>query len=267
VYLTEQPPTSLRESLRRADLLDRDDFVLLTYRDCASLPWADVVASAVAECNRRSAGLLVVDTLSRFAGIRGDGENDAGHADAAMAPLQVAAAGGLAVIVTRHERKAGGEVGESARGSTAFGGAVDIILSLRRVNAGPNVRAVHALSRFDETPDLLAIELTDGGYVAVGDAVALAQRQASDALATTLPAAPDLAVTMKELQEALGASRTTLQRSLEALVAAGIASRLGTGRKNDPYRWWMPSTDSGRPARWIHPWLDPDDEGYVVGTA
>jgi hypothetical protein len=274
VYLTEQPPASLRVSLRRADLLGRDDFTLLTWRDGAGTAWPDVVAAAVDQCEARSAGLLVIDTLSRFAGIDGDGENDAGKADAAMAPLQLAAADGLAVIVLRHERKAGGDVGDSGRGSTAFGGATDIILAIRRSEAGPNVRRIYALSRFDETPDILSIELTESGYISLGTESAVVLRETEGKLRRLLPAAAEQALSMEQLGQKIGASRQTIQRGLDALVAAGQAAHSGSGRKGDPYRWWASlgtlreSLEPGLPQGRLMPWqlfVDPDEP--VVGTA
>ena len=50
-----------------------------------------------------------------------------------MKPLQLAAADGLGVVVGRHERKSGGDIGDSARGSSAFGGAVDTIITISRL--------------------------------------------------------------------------------------------------------------------------------------
>src|ERR1700751_5262060 len=93
---------------------------------------------------------VVVDTLPQFACLKGDSENNAGDALAAMHPLLRAAADGIGVILTRHERKSGGEVGDSGRGSTALAGAVDIVLSLRRPegNANKTHRLLQALSRF-----------------------------------------------------------------------------------------------------------------------
>jgi hypothetical protein len=44
VYLTEQSPSTFREALRRADLLDRDDFVVLFWRDTMGLKWPEVRA-------------------------------------------------------------------------------------------------------------------------------------------------------------------------------------------------------------------------------
>jgi len=162
IYLTEQPDTSQRETLGRADLLDRDDFVVLAWTDSSAFGWPDVVDRVADEAERRGAKVLVVDTLSRFAGIHGDGENQSGEADAASAPLIRAAARGLAVISIRHERKAGGDVADAGRGSSAFGGAVDTVITIRRGEgkSASTVRSIAALSRFDDVPDTLVVELT-----------------------------------------------------------------------------------------------------------
>lgn len=132
VCLTEQSPTSFRKVLERAGLTDREDLLILHWHDTIGVEWADVARTAMDKALEFGAGVLVVDTLAQFAGIRGDSENSAGAAQEAMRPPQEAAAQGLAVLITHHERKGGGEVGESARGSSAFGGAVDVIMSVRR---------------------------------------------------------------------------------------------------------------------------------------
>ena len=238
VYLTEQTGASLREALRRADLLERDDFVLLSWAQVPAVSWPDLVAAVAAECGRREAQLLVVDTLSRFAGIRGDGENSAGEADAAMAPLQLAAAQGLGIILVRHERKAGGDVGDAGRGSSAFGGAVDILVAVRRLPGdGPaNRRTLQALSRFDETPDLLIVELTDSGYVALGDEMAVARAQAQAEVLEFLADAGAIGCRMDDLVTP-NRPRTTVQRVLDELVEAADVARLGKGVKGHPFRF------------------------------
>lgn len=154
VMLTEQPDASLKPALLRAGLSDRDDFVLLGWADAAGVPWADVVAGAAERCAAIGARILVVDTLPQFAGLRGDAENNSGDALEAIAPLQSLAARGLAVLVSRHDRKSGGEVGDSARGSGAFTGAVDVVLAMSRdaKDARPTMRHLACLSRFSETP-------------------------------------------------------------------------------------------------------------------
>lgn len=238
VFLSEQPATTLREVLARADLLERDDIRIVTWRDVRGIAWPDVVAGAVAECRTTGAGLLIVDTLPAFAGIRGDAENDAGAALQAIAPLQAAAADGLAVLVVRHERKGSGEVGESGRGSSAFTGAVDVVLRLARQEqpARPGIRILSALSRFDETPAELAIELVDTGYVALGTQAAVALTEARDAVLDSIDASAD-GLTLDELTEELGPShRMSIRTAIGDLLAAGSIVRTGRGKRGDPYR-------------------------------
>jgi len=239
VYLTEQPASSLRESLRRADLLDRADFHLLSWSDTASVSWPALVASTVAECRRVGAGLFVVDTLSRFAGIRGDGENNAGEADAIMGPLQLAAADGMSIIIVRHERKAGGDVGDAGRGSSAFGGAVDVVLAVRRLegNGPANRRVIQALSRFDETPETLVVELTPNGYVSLGNEPAVAHHAAKARVLETVAAAGAAGLSVAELVKRTAHSRTTIQGALDELIAERRVARIGGGVRGQPFQF------------------------------
>ena len=127
-------------------------------------------------------------------GLGAEAEKDAGAAQAAMEPLTRAATEhGIGVLVGRHDRKGGGEVGESSRGSSAFGGEADILLQLRRVRSdeqadgeapASNVRLLAARSRFTATPaqdETLRIRLDVAGYTVLGTfgetAVARADRR------------------------------------------------------------------------------------------
>lgn len=242
VFLTEQTERSLRETLRRADLLGRDDLRVLCWHQARALLWPDVAAAAAAEAHRIGAKLLVVDTLSQWAGVRGDDENLTGPALAAMEPLQAAAAAGLAVIVLRHDRKSGGEVGDSGRGASAFAGVVDVVLQLSRPpgQGRPTLRQLAALSRFDETPAKLVIELTDAGYVALGTDPAVAAAEARDAVLRVAPGTEDDAITEDALLEKAGVKRTVGQEAVKEHVAAGRLRRAGAGKRGDPYRYWAP---------------------------
>ena len=62
------------------------------------------MAAAIARAREIGARLLIVDTLPGLAGLKGDAENSAGHAIAALRPLQEADAPGLARLVIRHTR-------------------------------------------------------------------------------------------------------------------------------------------------------------------
>ena len=237
VYLTEQAGTSFRQALLRAELDSRDDFFLLPWSECKGRAWPDVVRQATAYAHEQGAGLIVVDTLPQFAGFEGDGENSSGAALVAMRPLQQAAAEGLAVVVVRHERKSGGEPGDSGRGSTAFAGAVDIVVTLRRTEgSGENIRVLRALSRFDETPPEFSIELRDGMYYPLGATAAPHAAKAREALLSMLPLQPP-GLTVDEVARTAGVSRSTLYDAINELESEGLVRLTGSGKKGDPKRW------------------------------
>jgi hypothetical protein len=248
MFLTEQTPASFRKVLERANLEFQDDVYVLHWHDTAGFEWPEIAQATARKALEVGAELLIVDTLGQFAGIKGDGENNAGAAQEAMKPLQEAASRGLAIGITRHERKGGGEVGESGRGSSAFGGAVDIILSIRRAegNARPTIRVIESLSRFDETPDKLVIELTEDGYRSLGDASAFAEKEAMAAIVDLLPTKQENAMPTGEILDQLkdeGVKRTAANEALIKLANSGAIKRIGEGKRGDPYRYYKPTPD------------------------
>lgn len=254
VYLTEQSATSFRAALKRAGLEDADDLVILQWHQARGVPWPEVVRQAAAKARKLGYEVLIVDTLSPFAGIAGDAENTAGAALEAMVPLQeVVSRDNLGVMVVRHERKAGGEVGDSARGSSAFTGAADIVVALRRGDGAgsDNVRVLRTLSRFDETPADLYIAYQDGGYRAVGTEHEYKAQEARRKVTEELPTDEAGAAEVKNLCEQVDMGRSTVQKVLDALVAEGAACTRGAGKKNDPRLYWrnapLPTSPSPSP--------------------
>jgi hypothetical protein len=250
VWLTEQTPPSFRKVLERSGLTEQDDLFVLHWHDTIGEDWPDVARAAVEKAKEVGAELLIVDTLGQFAGLRGDYENNAGDALKAMEPLQEAAAEGLAVVFTRHERKSGGEVGESGRGSSAIGGAADIILSLRRPegNTRRTVRIIDSLSRFDETPVKLVVELTEHGYRAHGNATAFAEQEAIKAIVDLLPTQAENAIITDDVLDRLAEQnikRTTGTTALKKLAEAGTIQRTDEAKKGSPYRYWKPTPEGG----------------------
>jgi hypothetical protein len=239
VYLTEQPPASFREALRRASLLTRDDFVVLLFHTTISIPWEQVVNAAYLEMQRRGAKVLVVDTLPQFAGLKGDAENSAGNALEAIQPLQAIAAQGMAVLIIRHDRKAGGDVGDSARGSSAFGGAVDIILSLRRGegNSPPTVRVIQGIGRFDGIPDKLVIDYRNGKYVSLGTETQVIQAQAREQILQAIPEDDSMALSVDEILKATGVKGTVGRAIIKELLDRQIITRNGKGKAGSPFRY------------------------------
>lgn len=263
VWLTEEHDATFRQTLRRCRLEHHDDLVVLRYADTIGTDWAEVVHQARREASKHHAVLLVVDTLPRFAGLAGDEENSAGAAMVAMDPLILAAGDGLAVLASRHDRRSGGEVGESGRGSTAFTGSVDIVLHLSRLGGEgrANIRQLDGIGRFDGIPDRLVIELGEDGYQPLGSESDLRLKEAKTLLLEHLPETEADAVTLPSLwaqpKDATAdkaavpggpladskLSKNTWYRAAEALVEAGnVEQRVISARKTV---WWCVSHARG----------------------
>jgi len=240
VYLTEQHLVSFRAAMERANLLGRSDFHVLNWTDTIGVKWKSIVQAAVTECKRQNAKLLIVDTLPQFAGLVGDKENNSGDALEAMRPLQEAAKLGIAIVIARHERKSGGSAADSGRGSSAFAGIADIILSIRRQgeNQPRNIRLIQKESRFDG-PDELLVELTDEGYRALGAPGEVARQRAADDLLSAIPQSRKEAMTIEDLAASTGKKRAYLQRFLDHLEANRKILKRGRGRKGSPFRYFQ----------------------------
>jgi hypothetical protein len=242
VYLTEQPASSWRSTLEKAGLLDREDFHCLYYKDVRGIAWSALAEDVHAYCRSVGAKLLVVDTLSQFAGVAGDSENNAGDALMAMGPLQEIAGNGIAVIVIRHDRKSGGQVGQSGRGSSAYSGAADIVMSIRRPegNTRKSLRVIHAIGRFEEIPEELTVDLTPDGYVSMGATGNAVQAEAERVLVAAL--AERGAMSLGELVRVSGLTRTTTYRTLKSLCVQGSVQTTGARRS---LRYSLPEQSAG----------------------
>ena len=242
VYLSEQPAVSFRKAAERANLLGREDFVFLLFCETQGLDWPQVCRAAISECKKVGASLLVVDTLSQFAGLTGDRENNSGDALEAMRPLQQAVTDDIGVVVIRHERKSGGDVGDSGRGSSAFAGVVDIVLSLRKQEgtSAKNRRLLQSVSRFSETPSGLLIELSTSEYLAIGERHETALKDAHDTTLRISPKTEAQAATLEELVRVADLSRATVARAIDKLIREHQLYRVGHGKRGDPFRYFRP---------------------------
>ena len=233
LLLSEERPGTLAS---KADAFAVGAITLLMQHQAAGANWPLLVGAAIKECRRRQHEVLVVDTLHAFAGLAGDSENNAGAQLAAIAPLQVAAASGLAVLAVVHQRKSGGEHGEAVRGSNALTGAVDIVVELERLPGSlagnPSARLLKAIGRFPSTPSELVIEYGDDGYTAAGD---IGQARETTETMRLLEALVECDATADQLAAALGMSKSTAQRRLEKAEANRLLTKTGAGKRGDPY--------------------------------
>lgn len=256
VYLTEESETSFRAALERAGISESPDFHILFWKQTHGIrdrseesAWAQIVDEAMQYAKTIGAAVVVVDTFAQFARLTGDGENSAGEVLKAMLPIQKARDEGLAVLVIRHERKVGGGVGASGRGSNALSGAVDIILQLKRPEGSHpvNLRKIEAISRFDEIPAELTVSLTDGKYEVLGKSDAVAVPLAMKRVIECLTAEQPNKLSVKQLEKTTGLARTTLQSALEQLESQDRVVRSGNGKKGDPILYQRNAAETPSP--------------------
>jgi hypothetical protein len=165
-------------------------------------------------------------------------------------PLQETAAQGIGVLTIRHERKSGGEIGDAGRGSSAFGGAADTLLTLRRPqgNSRPTIRKIECISRFDGLPAEALYEYRDGRYHYLGTESEIADREAQDVILASAPECEDKAKTLDELLDGSEVARTTAQRVVKRLVAGGELKQIGRGKRGNAFRYFLSEKVSAQKA-------------------
>jgi hypothetical protein len=248
VYLTEQPKASFRVALGRAGLVGLKTLHILYFNRVIGRTWDEIARIAAAMCRDAQAVLLVVDTLPHFCGLDGDSENDSGAAIAAMKPLQNIASAGTGVLTVRHERKSGGEIGDAGRGSSAYGGAADTLLTLRRPEGRtrPTLRKIECVSRFDGLPADAIYEYQEGRYQYMGTENEISEREAEEVILAAAPDSEEDAKTPDDLLAGSEIARTTAQRVVKRLCSEGRLQQIGKGKRGNPFRYLLPEKDSAQ---------------------
>ncbi|MGO8685199.1 MAG: AAA family ATPase [Thermoleophilia bacterium] len=226
LYLTEEWLITWHQALAEAQLLDEPDsglswMSLIEAQAKGPSDWGELCEALRQYCITNGIGLLVVDTLARWAGV--SDENDAVAMAAAVLPLRLIASENIAVLFLRHDRKGGGVLGESGRGSSSATGEADCILHLQR-KAGQGEftlrqRELEGVSRLAGMTGKLIIELNASGHFdLVGSRGDVVLQRAKEHVLGVLPARKEDAWTVKELAAGCPGSESTLTRILEELV-------------------------------------------------
>ncbi len=231
VYVSEEAPQTVVEKLDRFGLQDERERLSILTRTPTRPGLAVVVPAAVAEAQRIGAKLLVIDSMSWWAALPPEAENDAGAVQQAVEPLLAATAQGVAVLVLHHVDKENGEL----RGSTALGAVADIIITLRRDPSAPERRRLEATGRFQATPESVLIELRGNAYVALGTPAAVcAQARDEQVLAALAVEEP---LTLDQITARTGLPKQRVAEALRRLVARGDVTRTGRGTRGEPHRY------------------------------
>lgn len=112
--------------------------------------------------------IVVLDTLNRFWSVRDENDN-AQVREHVGRWLDFARDTHTTVILTVHERKAGGEEGRSIRGAGALFALADQALQLSRPKGGRQTqRVLKTIGRYSESPDELLLDYREGRYTLAG---------------------------------------------------------------------------------------------------
>jgi hypothetical protein len=247
IVISEEPAA---QWLLRTQRLDLEEHVGWFCRPFRGRPrpdqWHALLDRVAETAAARDVRLVVIDPLAAFFPA-GASENDAGAMLEALAPLQALAGRGLAVEVLHHPNKKGDGGGPSGRCSGALLGGADILLELRWYRGAAEEdrrRRLVALSRFDETPRQLVIELNAEGtdYLAHGTFADEEFASHWQVVLDLLRVAPRKLTRAEMLEEWPGEARpdaATLYRWLQRAVAAGQLLQDGRGTKCHPFRYWL----------------------------
>jgi hypothetical protein len=208
--------------------------------------WLTLIRDLARRHDEEPLSLIVVDALSAF--VPGGSENHAGSMLDMLLPLQELTDRGVSVLILHHPKKGVRITGQAARGTGAIGGNANIVIEMDGV-CGPTEddrrRKLASLSRHAATPRRLVIEWTADGtdYTPLGDFDAPELDDGWQVLFWVLEDA-DQKLTRQEILKTWPADyrkpeESTLWRWLERGVEAGRVLKQGTGRKNEPYRYWL----------------------------
>lgn len=236
LWASEQSSVSLAATVSGASLRGDPRFRYLLRCDIPlNEPWPEVVEDMAEYCKTEGVGVLFIDTLSPWC--RLTDENDSGQAVRAIEPLRQAAGQGLAVVTARHARKSGGSISHSGRGSSAFAGEADILLSLTRPEGSQaNVRRLEVLGRFGyEEPINWALE-DDGRIILCGSDPKKGSHFDSLKVLEVIRNSSE-PMSMVDICLKAEIARSSVQVILEGLTRKKSIHRIGSGRKGDPYHY------------------------------
>ncbi len=194
--------------------------------------------------------LVVIDTLASF--FPGRGESNADCMLEALAPLQQLANRGMSVLIMHHPRKGESVAGQSAPGSGALPGYVDIIVEMSCADPLDHKnrrRRLRSWSRYEETPAQVVIELNAEGtdYLVHGDFEDEEFMSNWEQLRSVLEDATEK-MTRREILKAWPSmwkppSEVSLWRWLERAIKQGLVCQDERRQRNRPLRYWLPGKE------------------------
>jgi hypothetical protein len=249
VVVSEEPLSLWADRARRLDFGGKVCFLPRPFLTIPRLEeWQALLDRILALRQLHGIDLAVIDPLAPF--LRG--ENQARSMLESLMPLGALTRAGMALFLLHHPGRGRRPIGQAARGSGALLGHVDISIEMRHPggNALTRRRRFLALSRHDETPRKLLLELNPEGtdYLPVAGPAEDAFQSAWTPLRLVLAHAPQKLTRLDILAEwppdFEKPNAASLWRFLDRAVERGLVACEGSGHKADPFRYWLPEREA-----------------------
>ena len=240
IYYTEEGRQTFLTMMRRLCAQDARDMHVLLRSAAYGYKWEEVCEYLRVWRDKLDAGLVVVDTFTDLSGLSGEEENTAGPVLKAIGHLRPVSSDGASVWTVRHDRKEGGTLVESGRGSGAFAGAVDVLMALRKRG---DQREVLGIGRPEGVPDSMHVTFDGIDFAPVDDPRRQRDLAMERRILAVLPRTEEEAIGLEAVASLLECSTKTADKQLKRLREEG-AVRSGRGKGSVTHKqaigWWAP---------------------------
>ncbi len=244
VLVSEEGDHDLVEKLQKYGVDEANILVLSRDADMLGGSWVELILEAVRQAALFGATLLVIDTLSFWAGLAGDEERNENVMRERLQALQPARKAGLATLLSHHTVKSAEVSGISAlRGSSAFAANAEAIGIYRKYGSGDtSVRSLESHTRWANTGKLVVDRVQPEGERPTFAPVNRREDAEKSSAETDQKIIASLKktgawLTKPALMEASGLTRYALDPRLPELAERGVIQRMGTGAKGCPFKY------------------------------
>lgn len=245
LYCTEEGPDTFIPWMEEAGIAHNTDFHVLYLQEVRrDLTWGSIVDDNLGYCLHHNLDGIVYDTLLRWANV--NDENDASEAGVVMRQVERFRANGLFSGIVFHDRKSGGRIGNSSRGSNAYIGAADIVIKLSNPEdyQHSNWRTLEIEGRAGTKQVVWSISWEgDGYYRRIGDGITYddtrraQQDELKNKIRSILTNHKSLSHTDLAIDLGIDSTSTSYRNTVKALLAGKELVRTGRGGKGDPYTY------------------------------
>jgi len=214
------------------------------------LDWQALVRAMLILREQEGLDLVILDPLATS--LPGGNENSGPAMMRYLLCLREMTSQGMAVVLLHHPKKGATLPGQAARGSGVLPAYADIIVE-KDWYAKPDEldrrRWLRSYSRYEATPRHLVLELNlEGTDYSVHETREAPESSVSANVLRMVFEDAEEKLTQKMIltqwpQDFPKPDVATISRLLRGWVQQGVIRQCGTGRRNEPYRYWLPGRE------------------------